>query len=75
MIIKIKLGNGTDKDVEVSVKKKHRNSYLDKVEELQKSIKTEEDKELVSTKEFLEFEDELAVKCSNISQEEYDDLD
>ena len=75
MRIKIKLGNGEEKEIEVSVKKKHRAAYLDKVEELQKSVNSEEGKELISTKDFLNFEDGLAVECSNLTQEEYDDLD
>lgn len=75
MIIKIKLGDGTEKDVEISIKKKHRNKYLDNAENLQNNVDSKDGKEITTTKAFLEFEDSLAVECSNITQEEYDDLD
>ena len=74
MRIKIKLGD-VEKDVEVSPKKKHRNDFLDKVEELQKVIKLKDGEEIKSTRMFIDFEDELAVDCSNLNQEEYDSLD
>lgn len=73
MRIKIKSGD-SEKEVEVSPKKKHRNEYLDKVEELQKKVNLEGE-EIKSTREFIDFEDNLAVECSNLTQEEYDELD
>ena len=74
MRIKIKFGDG-EKEIEVSPKKKHRNAFLDKIEELKKVVDSENGEEIKSTREFIDFEDGLAVECSTITQEEYDELD
>lgn len=73
MRIKIKFSNG-EKDIEISPKKKHRNFFLDKIEELKKVTDSGKD-EIKSTREFIDFQDKLAMECSNMTQELYDDLD
>lgn len=75
MRIKIILGDKSEKEIEVSVKKKHRIKFLDKIEEMKKVLEDDEEKAIGSTKEFMNFQDELAVECSNITQEEWDDMD
>lgn len=74
MRIKVKL-NDVEKEVEISPKKKHRNTYLDKVEELQIVSKSEGGDDMKHTRDFIEFEDELAIECSNLTKEEYEELD
>ena len=74
MKIKVKL-NDVEKEIEVSPKKKHRNSFLDKLEELDKSVKSKDGKEMQHTRDFINFEDELAVECSSLTKEEYEELD
>lgn len=72
MRIKIKLG-GEEKDIEVFTKKKEEDSYLDKIVELKKRSEKDDDS-IASVKEFVEFENEMAINCSTLSKEEYDDL-
>lgn len=74
MRIKIKLSEG-EKDIEVSPKKKDRNNYLDKIEEMKKSIDSDDSGGISETRGFMDYEDKLAVDCSSITQEEFDSLD
>ena len=74
MRIKIKIGE-VEKDIELSPKKKHRNEFLDKLEELKKVSELEDGDEIKATREFIDFQDDLSVECSNLTQEEFDELD
>ncbi len=74
MRIKVKIGE-VEKDIEISPKKKHRNQFLDKLEELKKVAESKEGDEMKSTREFIDFQDSLLIECSNITQEEFDELD
>ena len=74
MRIKIKLGD-SEKDIEVSPMKKHRNFFLDKLEEMNKVVDSKDGEEIKATREFIDFQDKLSIECSTITEEEFDQLD
>ena len=73
MRIKIKLGD-IEKDIEVHTKKKQEDAFIDIFEDLKKKIDKKDGQELKLTREFIDFENNMAVECSPLTQEEYDDL-
>ncbi len=69
MKIKVILNN-QEKEVELHLKKRHRDKFLKKAQEIEKKGENIE-----SAKEFLDFQDELIIEGSNLTKEEYDNLD
>ncbi len=73
MRIKIRLGD-VEKEIEVLTKKKQEDAFIDIFEDLKAKIEKKDGQELKLTKEFIKFENDMAVECSPLTQEEYDDL-
>ena len=68
--ITIKQKDETDKVIGISVEEGIRDEFFDKIEEMQKYIK-ESGEDISKTREFFKFENEIAIRCSNISDEEF----
>ena len=68
--VTVKQEDETDKVIGISVKEQIREDFFDKMEEMKKSLDNKED-ELGKTREFFKFENDIAIKCCNISSEEF----
>ena len=69
MRIKIKI-DGAEKEVELHPKKKHRDLFLIEAKKIQ-----DKGEDLNSAINFLNFQDKLIIECSNLTEEEYNNLD
>ena len=69
MKIKINLG-GQEKEIELHLKKKHRDKFLKKAQEIEKKGENIE-----NANEFLDFQDKIIIEASNLTEEEYNNLD
>ena len=68
--VNVILKDETTKVVGISVEEQVREDFFDKIEEMKKSL-DEGGEEISKTRDFFKFENEIAIKCSNISEEEF----
>ena len=71
--VNVLLKDESTKVVGITVEEKLREDFFDKMEEMKKSL-DEGGEEISKTREFFKFENDLAIKCSNISEEEFHSL-
>lgn len=65
-----------EKEVEIKgLKGKHKVAFVEKVSTLAKKSKGDRIEAIGEMKEFLEFQDEMAVEVINLTKEEYQDLE
>ncbi len=69
MRIRVKIGD-IEKEVELKPKKKHRDKFLLEAKKIQ-----EKGEDINQAIEFLDFQDNLIIECSNLTKEEYEELD
>ena len=76
-IMKIKVNTESgEREVEIKgLKGKHKIAFIEKVNELAKSTKVDKIEAIGEMKEFLEFQDEMAIEVISLTKEEFQDLE